>query len=309
MLLGVLLMQFFRPKTINEGVPTPDLSGVPQEVNNILRNSCFDCHSSDTRLHSYDQITPANFLVASHVRDGKKALDFSKWESLPPPKKSATLYYALNKILAHEMPLPSYTWIHRAAKLSSSQVETLKQYAQSLSFRTANMGVPSPVSEPVPTPHKKPQTISPSPNGIAYIPDYRSWKAISTTDRFDNGSIRIIFANDLAVKAIEAHQTNPWPDGAIFAKAAWKQVIDSTGEVKMGSFIQVEFMLKDTKKFAKSKGWGWARWLGNDLKPYGEGVHFDQECIACHRPVKNRDYLFTSPLNLGLQLTKSSKNN
>ena len=67
-----------------------------------------------------------------------------------------------------------------------------------------------------------------------------------------------------------------------------------------GNFIQVEFMIKDAKKYASTAGWGWARWKGNDLKPYGNTATFTTECVSCHNPVKNNDYVFTPPLSLHL---------
>ena len=94
-----------------------------------------------------------------------------------------------------------------------------------------------------------------APNGISYIPDYKNWKPISSTERFDNGTMRIIFGNDIAVKAAKEHKTNPWPDGTIIAKVAWDQIIDSDGNVTTGAFKQVEYMIKDSKKFASTKGW------------------------------------------------------
>jgi hypothetical protein len=62
--------------------------------------------------------------------------------------------------------------------------------------------------------------VSPSPNGIAFSTGYKNWKAISTTDRFDNQSLRVIFGNDTTIKAIADHHINPWPDGATLAKVA-----------------------------------------------------------------------------------------
>ncbi len=172
-------------------------------------------------------------------------------------QQTAMMYYALNKVLVGEMPIPSYTRVHRNAKLSTHDIDVLKRYVTNRSPHT-------PIYARTLKNEKKDTQactiVTPSPNGIPYIPDYRNWKAISTTDRFDNGSIRIIFANDVAEKAIQAHQTNPWPDGAIFAKTAWKKEADSMGNVYTGDFIQVEFMIKDSKKYVKTKGWGWARW-------------------------------------------------
>jgi hypothetical protein len=304
LLLGFIVLQFYRPEEIKYTAPAKDLANVPVEVNAILRNSCFDCHSNSTRLSWFDKITPANFIVSSHITDARKALNFSNWDSLKKPQQNAALFYAFNKILSKEMPLASYTAIHQSAKLDESSIKVLRKYVTSIAARKITMEeLPSNQSLPDTQPqdvkkiadHSK---VDLSPNGISYIPDFRSWKAVSTTDRFDNGTMRIIYGNSVAVKAITEHKTNPWPDGTIFAKAAWKQKTAADGSVAPGEFIQVEYMIKDSKKYAATKDWGWARWKGNKLKPYGENRGFDQECIACHNPVKNNDYVFTTPLHL-----------
>ena len=52
-------------------------------------------------------------------------------------------------------------------------------------------------------------------------------------------------------------------------------------------------MIKDQQKYADTGGWGYARWRGMELEPYGKDASFVQECVACHTPVKNNDYVFT----------------
>ncbi|MFH7036232.1 cytochrome P460 family protein [Flavobacterium aquidurense] len=289
------------------------LNNVPKEVNVILRNSCFDCHSNTPNLSWYDKITPANFIVHSHINDARKVLNFSNWDSLPKPKQNAVLYYAFNKILSGEMPLPNYAALHPSAKLDDTSMKILKNYVNSIAVRkavdkTANLVLlvkkENSNDELLITTISDYANIKPSLNKISYIPNFRHWKAVSTSDRFDNGTMRIIYGNDVAVDAIKQKKTNPWPDGTIFAKTAWKQKMGTDGNISPGEFIQVEFMIKDTKKYASTKGWGWARWKGNDLKPYGENANFDQECINCHKPVENYDYVFTMPLHLDVNKYK-----
>ncbi|ASK32233.1 cytochrome P460 [Chryseobacterium sp. T16E-39] len=308
LLIVFVLIQFFRPEKVNYGVPAQNLDNVPKEVNAIIKNSCFDCHSSEARLKWYDQLTPANFFVISHIKEGRKALDFSKWKTWPKAQQNSTIYYAINKVLSGEMPLPSYAAIHSSAKLNNEQIQVLKKYALSLSPRKMTDSIQVQKAEKqykewVNSNHKY-SDIKPSPNGLQYIPNYREWKAISTTDRFDNGTMRIIFGNEIAVKAIQTKHTNPWPDGTVFAKTAWKQEVHADGNISTGEFIQVEFMVKNAEKYSKTKGWGWGRWKGSDLKPYGDHSDFDKECVECHQPTKNQDYVFTSPLYLISQLKK-----
>ena len=62
--------------------------------------------------------------------------------------------------------------------------------------------------------------------------------------------------------------------------------------------VHAEFMTKNSTRFASTGGWGYARWLGQDQKPYGKDASFTQECVACHTPVKDNDWVFTHPVRL-----------
>lgn len=312
LIAGVSLLQFLRPeepgyKQVN------DLAGLPNEVNAIIRNSCFDCHSSQTNLSWYDKLTPVNYFVYDHILEGRRTLDFSKWDTLTTPVQNNMLYYSLNKILEKEMPLASYTAIHQKAKLSDEDIQVLKNFiltrtprkpTDSMQISEVNQQFSDFVTSKMASAR---QSVQPAPNGIEYIADYRNWKVISISDRFDNGTMRIIYGNDIAVKAIQEHKINPYPNGAVLAKAAWKQQVNADGSISTGQFFQVEFMIKDTEKYSTTKGWGWARWRGTDLKPYGGKAVFTTECISCHKPVKNNDYVFTKPLHLKDYLQKINK--
>src|SRR5260370_4811782 len=102
--------------------------------------------------------------------------------------------------------------------------------------------------------------VAPAPNGIAFLPEYKNWKAISSTERFDNQTLRQILGNDVAVKAIAENHINPWPDGTEFAKVAWLQQADEKGLVRSGAFFQGEFMIRNRQKNAGARGWGVAKW-------------------------------------------------
>ena len=133
-----------------------------------------------------------------------------------------------------------------------------------------------------------------SPNGIAIYPDYMSWKVVAPSYREDKGHIRIITGNEVAVAALRAGR-KPLPDGSVLAKVAWKTEKHPNFPVATvpGAFAQVEFMVKDAKKYKDTGGWGFARFVGNDLKPYGKDASFVGECFGCHIPVAGNDYLFT----------------
>lgn len=133
-----------------------------------------------------------------------------------------------------------------------------------------------------------------APNGIAIYPDYLSWKVVAPSYREDKGHIRVITGNETAVAALRAGR-KPLPDGSVLAKVAWKAEKHPNFPVatEPGAFVQVEFMVKDARKYKDTGGWGFARFVGNELKPYGKDAGFVGECFGCHLPVAGNDYLFT----------------
>jgi hypothetical protein len=133
-----------------------------------------------------------------------------------------------------------------------------------------------------------------APNGIALIEGYRNWQAISPSYRPDKGHIRMILGNKTAVRAFHDGK-RPFPDGTIFAKVVWKEEKHPKfpAAVVPGKFVQVEFMVKDSKKYNKTGGWGFARFIGDNYLPYGKDPGFVQECFGCHTPVADNDYVFT----------------
>jgi hypothetical protein len=139
--------------------------------------------------------------------------------------------------------------------------------------------------------------IPASPNGIDFPADYRDWRVISVSHRTDHHSMRVILGNDIAIAAARDNRINPWPDGAALAKVVWKEgpEADWAPAIAPKEFIHVEFMFKDAKEWADTGGWGYARWVGEELKPYGKDTGFTQECVACHTPVKDRDWVYTTP--------------
>jgi mono/diheme cytochrome c family protein len=295
-LLVFLGLQFIRPQIGNPPV-TADFEA-PPEVKQILRNSCYNCHSYETKLAWFDQIVPAYWLVAKDVKEARRHLNFSELGSRPAAEQKATLYEAVHMIHFGAMPLPSYLRAHPGAVVTDSQLAALRAY------------LAPPASAPAASPedvaasdaqyqawiaaHNTSPQLSPAPNGIPFPSDYKNWRAISATDRFDNQTVRVVLANDIAAKAASENHINPWPDGATLAKVAWRQ--------QTGAFFQVEFMIKDSRKYASTLGWGFARWRGADLKPYGKDAAFVQECVGCHTPLRKTDYVFTEPVKNPVQL-------
>ena len=133
--IGIVLLilfaiaQFFGPEK-NDG----DISSIhvfiaetnpPENVHKILKESCFDCHSSKTRYPWYNNITPVNYWLAEHVKDGKKHLDFSKWSSYSLKRKEHKMDELYEMVEKKEMPLDSYTWTHTEANLTQEQIDAI----------------------------------------------------------------------------------------------------------------------------------------------------------------------------------------
>jgi hypothetical protein len=303
--VGFVALQFVRPRLSNPPI-TADLKA-PDDVKAILQMSCYNCHSNETKVPWFDNIVPAYWLVVRDVKRGRIHLNFSNLGKLPATAQKAMLYESVNQIQLGAMPPANYLLIHPSAKVTPAQLDVLKNYLHPPQSAATASNVPTADELAYINPqgsfwatrdiNPRPTTFAPAPNGLAFFPDYLNWKPVSTTDRFDNGTFRVILGNDIAQRAIAANNIHPWPDGSTFAKIAWKQHAFSTGVVKTDDFVQVEFMTKDATKYAKTEGWGFGRWRGLDLKPYGHTAAFVNECTSCHRPMKANDFVFTTPIH------------
>jgi mono/diheme cytochrome c family protein len=301
--IASLTLQFVRPRLTNPPV-TAELQA-PPEVLQVFKTSCYNCHSNETHLSWFDEPVPAYWLAAMDVMQARKHLNFSEIGKLPPAQQRATLFAALSQINLGAMPLPSYRRLHPESNVTPENLAILKKYLTPRSPNEAATPAQGSAAD-VEYVHwiqshnsssGSPALVAaPAPNGIAFLPDYKNWKTISSTERFDNQNLRVILGNDIAIKAIAENHINPWPDGTAFAKVAWFQQPDGTGQIRTGAFFQVEFMIRDSKKYGSTLGWGWARWRGTDLRPYGKDAAFTSECVGCHRPLANTDFVFTEPV-------------
>lgn len=105
---------------------------VPFEVENILKNSCNDCHSNFTNYPWYSEIAPVSWYLASHVNDGKEHLNFSEWKTYNKFQKEHILNDFEEVLASHEMPLKSYLILHEEAEMSKEQYETLLAWVKTI---------------------------------------------------------------------------------------------------------------------------------------------------------------------------------
>jgi hypothetical protein len=298
--LGLVLfigVQFIRP-TLTHPPVLADLQA-PPAVKAILVTACYNCHSNETTLPWFDKIVPAYWLVVDDVNQGREHMNFSDFNGMPTAKQQGYLWESVNQVQLGAMPPRRYTLIHPEAVITPEQLATLKNWlhpADTPSPATAGQRAAADAQYQAWLTGTPPKNVTPTLNGLGFFYDYKTWKPVSTTDRYDNNTFRVILGNDIAQRAIAAGNVHPWPDGAAFAKIAWDQQSDDQGQVRPGEFKQVEFMLKDANKYASTGGWGFGRWKTMDLAPYGKTAAFATECISCHRPLHDNDFVFTLPI-------------
>jgi hypothetical protein len=139
--------------------------------------------------------------------------------------------------------------------------------------------------------------------GVKIPAGYRDWKLIAVDQLLVPGKtdqLRAQFGNEIAIKAFR-EGTIPFPDGAIIAATHWTRVSsEDNNKVLAGPFpgaqsfvvgsrVNVQFMVKDSKKYAATGGWGFADF--KDGKPGDKALH--ETCFPCHMPAQDRDYVFT----------------
>jgi len=103
---------------------------IPEEIERMLRTSCYDCHSNETVYPWYSYVAPVSFLVSKDTREGREHLNFSEWESLSKLDKAEALDDFYDEVEAGEMPLKIYPLTHADAKLSEEQREALIGWAE-----------------------------------------------------------------------------------------------------------------------------------------------------------------------------------
>lgn len=125
-LAGVfLLMQFFRiDKSVPATDPAMDLAAVthpPEDVLATLKAACYDCHSYETRYPWYAEVAPVSWWLKNHVNEARHHFNFSTFGTRNDRQQLHAFKDAVETLEAGEMPMPSYTWIHKDAQLTDAQ--------------------------------------------------------------------------------------------------------------------------------------------------------------------------------------------
>jgi hypothetical protein len=107
----------------------------PAQIAAILRTSCYDCHSYETRWPWYGHVAPVTWWLDQHVRDARDLLNFSEWPHNNPAKAARKWNHVADQVRGGEMPLASYTLIHKNAILTDAQRKELADWAEKESER------------------------------------------------------------------------------------------------------------------------------------------------------------------------------
>jgi hypothetical protein len=104
----------------------------PPEVANVLRQACYDCHSNHTRYPWYAQVQPVGWWLAHHISEGKRELNFSVFGAYAAVRQAKKIDHMSDQVTNRSMPMPSYTWIHRDARLTDEQIRVFSEWCDSL---------------------------------------------------------------------------------------------------------------------------------------------------------------------------------
>jgi len=129
----IIIAQFFQPSKNNgSAASATDITNavqVPDSVMSLLKTACYDCHSNSTNYPWYSKITPVNWWLKNHIDEGKKHLNFTIFKEYDLKKQDHKLEEVMETVKGHSMPLESYLWIHKEAKLTDAQRAMITTWA------------------------------------------------------------------------------------------------------------------------------------------------------------------------------------
>jgi len=136
LLAAFVIIQFFHPKKNKAEGPQTNYIGnsfaVPANVKDILTKACNDCHSNNTSYPWYSKIQPVDWWMNKHIKEGKKGLNLDEYTN----KRLRYQYHKMEELAdivkEGEMPLNSYTWMHKDAKLTKDERDKLINWANSI---------------------------------------------------------------------------------------------------------------------------------------------------------------------------------
>ena len=270
--------------------PLPETDEVASQGHGVFLGSCAPCHGADAHGDTTvgrNMNPPAMDLSSPHVQH---------WSD-------AELFWIIqNGVRLTGMP----SW---KSSISDDDTWKLARFIHSLPHVNAASTATAAPSQAQATVSAQDKYTLKIPNGLAFseFRGYEGWAVISLSH--NGNKLAAILGNPVMISAYKAGipgNGKPFPDGAKMAKVHWNTKVDA-GEPGAPTVPDtqhdVDLMVKESKRFADSGGWGYAVFeydaapgrfrLGNltDKPPQGSNA----KCgYACHTSVKNKDYVFTN---------------
>lgn len=138
-LIGIIILlvviQFIQPAKNNGAAQSAnDITHavqVPDTVMALLKTACYDCHSDSTRYPWYNHISPVNWWLRNHINEGKRHLNYTEFNTGSYKRRMRRLDETAEQVDKHEMPISSYLWIHKDARLTDAQRKLIIDWAKS----------------------------------------------------------------------------------------------------------------------------------------------------------------------------------
>ncbi len=131
-LIFLIIIQIFRIDKSNPPVITVldymSVTGAPDDIENLIRRSCYDCHSNESVYPWYAGIAPVSWLIKSHINNGRNHVNFSEWGKYPGDVANRLNDECYEEIVNKKMPLKSYTLFHSNAKLTPEEIDILEDW-------------------------------------------------------------------------------------------------------------------------------------------------------------------------------------
>jgi len=136
LLIALIIIQFFRPSKNEDTSPAANhislVYQIPAQVKSIMEKACYDCHSNHTRYPWYFNVQPVGMWMNNHIVEGKRELNFSEYANKSLRYQYHKLEETIEQVKEGEMPINSYTWTHREARLSGEEKTALMDWARSV---------------------------------------------------------------------------------------------------------------------------------------------------------------------------------
>lgn len=136
LLVVLVVLQFFQIDKTNPAVDESKdflkTQNTPEEIASIIKTSCYDCHSNESKYPWYSNVQPAGWFLKDHIDEGRRELNFSTFTDYELKRQDHKLEECIEYIEKDEMPLGSYTLIHREAALTEAQKNILIDYFKSV---------------------------------------------------------------------------------------------------------------------------------------------------------------------------------